>query len=131
MKPKDPSIVDHDMPIIQTILRYTAEGSDKRNDLQIEMISFSGKRDQPQFAIAGVLEYQHGRGALVLASADPDAAAFTAAASGENLEYFDPVTNESFVPWIVETSAGADRAPFTFLIDAYREEEVRGPKTFR
>ena len=30
------------------------------------------------------------------------------------------------IPWIVETAAGADRAAFTFLIDAYREEEVRG-----
>ena len=29
---------------------------------------------------------------------------------------------------IVETAAGADRAAFTFLIDAYREEEVRGEK---
>ncbi|MEP7361578.1 MAG: His/Gly/Thr/Pro-type tRNA ligase C-terminal domain-containing protein, partial [Chloroflexota bacterium] len=46
--------------------------------------------------------------------------------SGENLEYFDPVTNESFVPWVVETAGGPDRAAFTFLIDAYREEEVRG-----
>ena len=26
----------------------------------------------------------------------------------------------------METAAGADRAAFTFLIDAYREEEVRG-----
>jgi glycyl-tRNA synthetase len=49
-------------------------------------------------------------------------------ASGENLEYFDPATGEHFVPWIVETSAGADRAAFTFLIDGYREEEVRGEK---
>jgi glycyl-tRNA synthetase len=48
--------------------------------------------------------------------------------SGENLEYFDPATEERFIPWIVETSAGADRAAFTFLIDAYREEEVRGEK---
>ena len=47
-------------------------------------------------------------------------------ATGENLEYFDPATNEHFIPWIVETAAGADRAAFTFLIDAYREEEVRG-----
>ncbi|MFZ5854147.1 MAG: glycine--tRNA ligase [Chloroflexota bacterium] len=47
-------------------------------------------------------------------------------ASGENLEYFDPATGEHFIPWVVETSAGADRAAFTFLIDAYREEEVRG-----
>jgi glycyl-tRNA synthetase len=49
-------------------------------------------------------------------------------ASGENLEYFDPATEEHFIPWIVETSAGADRAAFTFLLDAYREEEVRGEK---
>jgi choline dehydrogenase len=74
LRPKDAAMIDHDAPIIQTILRYTAEGSDKRNDLQIEMLSFAGKREQPQFAIAGVLEYQHGRGEIVLASADPDAA---------------------------------------------------------
>jgi glycyl-tRNA synthetase len=49
-------------------------------------------------------------------------------ASGENLEYFDPATEEHFVPFIVETAGGADRAAFTFLIDAYREEEVRGEK---
>ena len=47
---------------------------------------------------------------------------------GENLEYFDPATEEHFIPWVVETAAGADRAAFTFLIDAYREEEVRGEK---
>ena len=51
-----------------------------------------------------------------------------AKASGENLQYFDPATEEHFIPWIIETSAGGDRAPFTFLIDAYREEEVRGEK---
>jgi glycyl-tRNA synthetase len=51
-----------------------------------------------------------------------------AEASGENLEYFDPVTEEHFIPFIVETAGGADRAAFTFLIDAYREEEVRGEK---
>jgi glycyl-tRNA synthetase len=46
--------------------------------------------------------------------------------SGESLEYFDQATNEHVIPWVVETAAGADRAAFTFLIDAYREEEVRG-----
>ncbi|HWH24757.1 MAG TPA: glycine--tRNA ligase [Candidatus Limnocylindria bacterium] len=51
-----------------------------------------------------------------------------AAESGENLSYFDPVTEEAYVPHIIETAAGADRAAFTFLIDAYREEEVRGEK---
>ncbi|HXG26948.1 MAG TPA: glycine--tRNA ligase [Candidatus Binatia bacterium] len=50
------------------------------------------------------------------------------AESGENLEYFDPATEEHFIPFIVETAGGPDRAAFTFLIDAYREEEVRGEK---
>ncbi len=35
-------------------------------------------------------------------------------------------TEEHFIPWVVETAGGADRAAFTFLIDAYREEDVRG-----
>lgn len=72
---RDGALIDFDQPIIQTILRYTAEGSDKRNDLQIEQISFAGRPGgPPQFAIAAVLEYQHGRGELRLASADPHAA---------------------------------------------------------
>jgi glycyl-tRNA synthetase len=64
------------------------------------------------------LEGIHNRGDFDLGS--------HAKATGENLEYFDPATEEHFIPWIVETAAGADRAAFTFLIDAYREEEVRG-----
>jgi glycyl-tRNA synthetase len=52
-------------------------------------------------------------------------------ASGENLEYFDPATEEHFIPWVIETAGGPDRAAFTFLIDAYREEDVRGePRVF-
>jgi len=69
---RDPELVRRDRPLMQTILRYTAEGSDKRNDLQIEQLSFAGRPDRPPaFAIAAVLEYQHGRGELRLAGADP------------------------------------------------------------
>ena len=69
---KDPTIIDFDQPLIQTILRYTAEGSDKRNDLQIEQLSFAARRPEAAtFAIAAVLEYQYGRGELRLRSADP------------------------------------------------------------
>ena len=50
------------------------------------------------------------------------------AESGESLEYFDPATEERFTPYIVETAGGPDRSSFTFLIDSYREEEVRGEK---
>ncbi len=47
-------------------------------------------------------------------------------ASGKKLEYFDQATNERFLPYIVETSAGADRVTLTVLVDAYREEQVEG-----
>ncbi len=48
------------------------------------------------------------------------------AASGKKLDYFDQPNNERFVPFIVETSAGADRVTLTALVDAYREEQVEG-----
>ena len=48
-----------------------------------------------------------------------------AKSSGENLEYFDPATEEHFIPWIVETAAGADRAAFTFLIDSSTRRRSR------
>jgi choline dehydrogenase len=69
---KEGVTIDFDEPIIQTILRYTAQGSEKRNDLQIEQISFAGRPGGlPMFSIAAVLEYQYGRGELRLNSADP------------------------------------------------------------
>ena len=42
--------------------------------------------------------------------------------SGKDLTYFDDLTNERFLPWVIETSAGADRGALTFLLDAYDEE---------
>ncbi len=46
--------------------------------------------------------------------------------SGKKLEYMDPATRERFVPYIIETSLGADRLALVVLVDAYREEEVEG-----
>ncbi len=46
--------------------------------------------------------------------------------SGKKLEYFDPTTSERYIPYVVETSAGADRVTLTVMADAYREEEVEG-----
>lgn len=72
---KDPSLLDAGQPIVQTILRYTAPGSDQRNDLQIEAFSFSprGEAALNSFAIAAVLEQTYGTGRLSLSSADPHA----------------------------------------------------------
>ncbi|MEA2634860.1 MAG: glycyl-tRNA synthetase [Chloroflexota bacterium] len=47
-------------------------------------------------------------------------------ASGRDLSYFDDIIRERYIPHVVEPSAGVDRTMLTLLIDAYREEEVRG-----
>jgi len=48
--------------------------------------------------------------------------------SGKKLEYVDTVNNERYIPYIIETSLGADRLALVVLVDAYREEEVSGDK---
>ncbi|MDR1092816.1 MAG: glycine--tRNA ligase [Clostridiales bacterium] len=52
-----------------------------------------------------------------------------AKASGESMEYTDPVTGEKFVPYVVEPSLGADRVVLAFLSDAYDEEALEGGDT--
>ncbi|MCX8131013.1 MAG: glycine--tRNA ligase [Clostridia bacterium] len=44
--------------------------------------------------------------------------------SKDDLSYFDPTTNEKYVPYCIEPSLGADRVALAFLCDAYDEEEV-------
>ena len=48
--------------------------------------------------------------------------------SGESMEYFDPDTNEKYIPYVIEPSLGADRVALAFLIDAYDEEVVDAEK---
>ena len=45
-------------------------------------------------------------------------------ASGKDLSYFDPDTNEHYVPYVIEPSLGCDRVALAFLCDAYDEEVV-------
>jgi len=44
--------------------------------------------------------------------------------SGKKLQYFDPETNESYVPYVVETSIGLDRMFLAVLSHAYTEEKL-------
>jgi len=46
--------------------------------------------------------------------------------SGKRLEYIDPATQSRYLPYIIETSIGADRVTLALLANAYREEEVEG-----
>lgn len=46
--------------------------------------------------------------------------------SGENMDYVDPVTNERYIPYVVEPSLGVERMFLAVLSNAYDEEEVDG-----
>jgi glycyl-tRNA synthetase len=49
--------------------------------------------------------------------------------SGKDLAYFDEATKRKFIPYIIETSVGADRSALAFLCDAYHEEQLEGGDT--
>ncbi len=44
--------------------------------------------------------------------------------SGKKLQYFDPETNQNYVPYVVETSVGLDRMFLSVLSSAYKEEKL-------
>ena len=48
--------------------------------------------------------------------------------SGKDLTYRDEVTNEKYVPHVIEPSAGADRAVLAFLCEAFTEDEAPDDK---
>jgi len=48
--------------------------------------------------------------------------------SSKSLEYFDQVTGEKYLPYVIEPSLGADRVALAFLCDAYDEEVVDAEK---
>ena len=50
--------------------------------------------------------------------------------SGESMEFFDDVTGEKYIPYVIEPSLGADRVALAFLVDAYDEEQI-GEKDVR
>ena len=66
------------------------------------------------------LEGVHARGDYDLSS--------HAQASKQDLSYFDPQTQERFLPHVVETSAGVGRTMLAVICDAYKEEDVNGDK---
>ena len=44
--------------------------------------------------------------------------------SDESMEYIDPITNERFIPYVVEPSVGVERLALSFLCNAYEEQEL-------
>ncbi len=48
--------------------------------------------------------------------------------SGKGLDYFDPETNERYIPYVVEPSLGVERLFLTILTEAYDEEVIDAEK---
>jgi len=48
--------------------------------------------------------------------------------SGQNLKYKDPVTNEEYIPHVVEPTWGLDRTVLAVLLSAYTETDARSGK---
>ena len=46
--------------------------------------------------------------------------------SGKNIKYFDPEINQSYTPFVVETSIGVDRMFLSIMSSAYCEETLEG-----
>ena len=44
--------------------------------------------------------------------------------SGKTLDYFDPETNERYVPYVIEPSLGVERLFLTVITEAYDEENI-------
>ncbi len=44
--------------------------------------------------------------------------------SGKSMLYMDPITNEKFIPYVIEYSIGADRLMLAVLCEAYHEETL-------
>ena len=46
--------------------------------------------------------------------------------SKEDMSYFDPETNEKYIPYVIEPSMGLDRLILMVLMDSYDEEALEG-----
>ncbi|EJX02434.1 glycine--tRNA ligase [gut metagenome] len=49
--------------------------------------------------------------------------------SGKNIKYFDPELNESYTPYVIETSIGVDRMFLSIMSAAYTEEKLENGET--
>lgn len=72
--PRFPELCAPELPLVQTICRYTSEGSSADFDVNIELMTRArGRGDEVYFMLAPSLEYVEGRGRVRQRSADPSA----------------------------------------------------------
>ena len=49
--------------------------------------------------------------------------------SGKSIKYFDPELNESYTPYVIETSIGVDRMFLSIMCASYQEEKLENGET--
>jgi glycyl-tRNA synthetase len=49
--------------------------------------------------------------------------------SGKKIEYFDPEANESYTPYVIETSIGVDRMFLSIMCHSYEEQQLPDGQT--
>ncbi|MGD9892719.1 MAG: GMC family oxidoreductase N-terminal domain-containing protein, partial [Dehalococcoidia bacterium] len=70
LKPRD-GVASLEHPVVQSTLRYTADGSAQRNDMQLMPVSFLSLRDGLYLSIGACLEQTNSVGRLVVESTNP------------------------------------------------------------
>ncbi len=113
MTPRFAEHTDRDLPLVQTISRYTTAGSDRDLDVNIELITRVPRRTGPMaIGLAASLEWVEGRGRIRQTSADHRSAPVISAGFGTN-----PVDVERNVAALVDALAIAARPPLADLVD--------------
>lgn len=123
LRPKFPEFCARDLPLVQTICRYTSRGSDSPLDVNIELMTRSGRDpDNPLFMLAPSLEQVDGRGTLRQRSADPNSSPVIKQHFGENTRDIERHVNA-----LEDTLELARLAPLSDFIEAiaFPDEERR------
>jgi len=84
LEPRFPEFCATDLPLVQTICRYTSAGSTSPLDVNIELITRAGGRRKPMFMLAPSLEQVDGRGEVRQSSRDLHSAPVIEQRFGEN-----------------------------------------------
>ncbi len=114
--PKFPEFCGPELPLVQTICRYTGRGSDIDLDVNIELMTrATGRNGEVLFMLAPSLEWVEGRGEVRQTSADPDALPQIASNFGQ-----DPKDLARHVTALEDALALTRQAPLAEFIEAVR-----------
>jgi len=113
LEPRFPEFCAPNLPLVQTICRYTSRGSSSPLDVNIELMTRVRGRDRPMFLLAPSLEQVDGRGEIRQSSADPSSAPIIRQGFGINERDIERHVNA-----LEDTLAIAQQSPLTDFVEA-------------